>query len=58
MLAPPFDVGACQFTVACKLPALAVTLCGWLGGVAGVTALEDAGVALSPNALVATTLKM
>ena len=58
---PPSDDGAVKLTVACPLPAVAVTPVGELGAVAGadgVTALEaDEGAEL-PTALVATTVKV
>ena len=53
---PPVDVGALQLTVACVLPAMAVTLVGAPGIVAGVTLLEGVDSLPSPTLLVATTV--
>jgi hypothetical protein len=57
---PPLDDGAFHVTVACPLPAVAVTFRGTLGTVAivGVTAAEEALVGESPAALVARTRKV
>ena len=55
---PPVDAGAFQVTVACAFPAVAETLVGAPGTVAGVTALEADDAAPLPTLLVATTLKV
>ena len=52
---PPFDDGAFQVTVACALPAVAETLVGAPGTMAGVTALDAEEAALLPFAFVAVT---
>src|SRR6266566_188970 len=51
---PPVDEGACQDTVACALPATALTFCGALGTVTGVTA-RDVAVGPVPTTVVAAT---
>jgi hypothetical protein len=55
---PPVEDGALQLTVACVLPAVAVTLLGAPGIVAGVTALDALDDAPVPTLLVATTVKV
>jgi hypothetical protein len=57
----PVFVGGVKLTVACPLPAVAVTLVGAPGTVAlavGVTELEDAEAGPVPWALVAFTVKV
>ena len=54
---PPFE-GAVQLTTAEALPAVAVTLVGAPGAMAGVTALEGALATLVPIAFVAVTVKV
>ena len=58
IIEPPVDDGALQVTVACVLPAVAVTLIGAPGMVAGVTALEAEEAALLPLVLVAVTVNV
>ena len=53
---PPSDDGALQVTVACPFPAVADTLVGAPGRVAGVTELEAEDALLSPTLLVAVTV--
>ena len=55
---PPVDDGGLQLTMACVLPAAAVTLVGAFGTVAGVTALEADDAVLLPLVLVATTVNV
>ena len=58
---PPLLAGGEKLTVACALPAVALTARGALGvpgGATGVTALEDAEGRPEPNALVAVTVKV
>ena len=55
---PPVDNGALQLTMACVLPAVAVTLVGAPGTVAGVTALEAEDGTPAPMRLVATTVNV
>ena len=55
---PPFDDGAFHVTVACVSPAVAETLVGAPGTVAGITALEAEEAGLLPLALVAMTVNM
>jgi hypothetical protein len=50
--------GAAQLTVACPLPAVAVTLVGAPGGAAGVTLVDGSDVGPGPLALVAITVKV
>jgi hypothetical protein len=60
MTDPPLP-GAVQLTVAAALPAIAVTLVGAKGAVAGgtgVTEFDATEAALVPTALVAVTLKV
>ena len=52
------DDGALQLTVACVLPAAAVTLVGAPGTVAGVTALDALDDAPVPTVLLATTVNV
>ena len=54
---PPLD-GALQLTVALSSPAVAVTLVGAEGVVAGVTAPECSEAGPLPAALVAVTVKV
>ena len=57
---PPSETGTVQLTVACPLPADAVTLVGASGlpGATGVTATDAVDDALVPAELVAVTLKL
>ena len=55
---PPVEEGAIQLTVACVLPAIAVTLVGAPGTVAGVTAFDALEDAPAPTVLVATTVNV
>ena len=55
---PPSDDGALHVTVACPFPAVADTLVGVPGVVAGVTASEAAEALLVPVLLVAETVKV
>ena len=55
---PPVDDGAVQVTVACVLLAVAVTLVGAPGTVAGVVALEVLDDVALPTVLAATTVKV
>jgi hypothetical protein len=55
---PPFDDGAAQLTVACALPAVAVTPVGAPGTVAGATEFDGAEAGPVPTALVAVTVKV
>ena len=55
---PPADDGAVHVTVACVLLAVAVTLVGAPGMVAGVVALEVLDDVAIPTVLVATTVKV
>ena len=58
---PPLDAGAVKLTLACALPAVAVTPVGAPGTVAGalgVTALEAADAAPVPTALIACTVNV
>jgi hypothetical protein len=55
---PPFDDGAVQLTVACPLPAVAVTPVGAPGMVAGLTAFEAADAGPMPAAFVAVTVNV
>jgi hypothetical protein len=55
---PPFEAGAIQLTVACALPAVAVTAVGGSGRRAGVTAFDAADVAPVPTLLVAVTVNV
>ena len=55
---PPLLAGAVNATVACVLPAVAVTAVGAPGTVMGVTLFEGAEGALEPAAFVATTVKV
>jgi hypothetical protein len=58
MLAPPLDAGAVQLTVACALPALALTLVGAPATVAGVTEFDAADAGPVPAQLDAVTVKV
>ena len=58
---PPSLAGALQLTVACAFPAAADTPVGFPGTVApaeGVTEFDGSDAALSPTALVATTVNV
>jgi hypothetical protein len=55
---PPFDAGAVQVTVACPLPAVAVTPVGGPGTVTGVTEFDGAEAGPAPAALLATTVNV
>ena len=55
---PPLLAGAAHDTVACVLPAVAVTPVGAPGAVAGVTAVEGEDALLVPRLLVAVTVKV
>ena len=57
MVAPPL-FGAVQVTVACALPAVAETLVGAPGTVAGVTELDGVDAGPVPAALVAVTVNV
>jgi len=56
--APPVVSGGLQVTVACVLLAVAVTLVGAPGMVAGVTALDVLDDVAVPTVLAATTVKV
>jgi hypothetical protein len=56
--APPVLVGALNVIVACVLVAVAVTLVGAPGGVAGVTELLVPEIEPVPTAFVAVTVKV
>ena len=58
MALPPFEAGGVHDTEAEALPAVAVTLVGAPGTVAGVTLLEADEGAPVPTALVAVTVKV
>src|SRR5947209_20508256 len=58
MAEPPLDAGAVNVTVACALPAIAVTPVGAPGTVIGVTAFDGADGGPVPTALVAVTVKV
>jgi hypothetical protein len=55
---PPVNDGAVQVTVACVLLAVAVTLVGAPGMVAGVTALDALDDVPVPTVLLATTVNV
>ena len=55
---PPVEDGAAQLTIACALPAIAVTLVDAPGTVAGVTTLDALEDAPAPTALIPTTVKV
>src|SRR4051794_26632206 len=55
---PPLLAGAAKVTVACALPALALTPVGAPGTAAGVTAFEGLDAAPVPAALVAFTVNV
>ena len=57
-MAEPLEAGAVHETVTLVLAAVAVTLVGAPGTVAGVTELEAAEAAPVPTALVAVTVKV
>ena len=54
----PSDAGAFHVTVACVSPAVAVTLVGAPGVVAGVTAMDAEEAGLLPLAFVAVTVNV
>src|SRR5260370_282653 len=56
MALPPLEAGAVQGTVACPLPAVALTAVGAPGTVAGVTALEAIEARPVPPEVVAATV--
>ena len=58
MALPPFEAGAVHDTEAEALPAVAVTLVGAPGTVAGVTLLEADDAVLVPMTLVAVTVNV
>ena len=58
MAAPPVEAGAVKLTVACPCPAMAETLVGAPGTVAGVTLLEAVEALEVPTELVAVTVKV
>jgi hypothetical protein len=58
MGAPPFDEGAIQLTVACPVPARAVTPDGAAGVPAGVAGFDTAEAVLVPFAFVAATVNV
>ena len=55
---PPLLTGAVKLTLACPLPAVAVTAVGAPGTVFGVTLFDGNDGALDPIAFVATTVKV
>ena len=55
---PPVDAGAFQLTVACVLPAVAKTLVGAPGTVAGVTELDALDDAPVPTVLIVVTMNV
>ena len=55
---PPVFTGAINATLACAFPAVATTLVGASGTVAGVTATDAVDATDEPAALVATTAKV
>jgi len=55
---PPFDAGAVKLTIACALPAVALTAVGASGVVYGVTAADAVEALLEPAALVALTVNV
>ena len=55
---PPVEDGAVHDTVACPLPAVAVTPVGAPGGPDGVTAFEGADAAPFPATLAAVTVNV
>ena len=55
---PPFEAGGVKLTVACALPATAVTAVGAPETVAGVTLLEGLDAIPVPIALVAFTVNV
>ena len=57
-MAPPFDAGADQLTVACEFPAVAVTPVGAPGVVLGVTAVDAVDELEFPTELIAMTVKV
>ena len=58
MALPPFDAGAVKLTLACALPAVAETLVGAPGTVAGVTDDDAVDAEPVPTELVAVTVKV
>ncbi len=55
---PPLSAGAMNVTVACAVPAVALTPVGAPGTVVGVTAFDAADAGPVPMALVAVTVKV
>jgi len=55
---PPVFMGAAHLTVACPLPAVAITLVGAAGGPMGLTLFEAAEGGLVPAELAAVTVKV
>ena len=55
---PPLLPDATNVTVACAMPAVALTLVGAPGTVIGVTAFDAADAGPVPTALVAVTVKV
>jgi hypothetical protein len=55
---PPFEAGAFQVTVACPLPAVAVTPVGAPATVAGVTAFDGAETGPDPPTVAAVTVNV
>lgn len=55
---PPSDAGIVKLTVACPLPATAVTAVGALGNALGVTLLDDVEAGPGPKEFVATTVNL
>jgi len=55
---PPLDAGAVKVTVACALPAVAITPVGASGTVQGVTALDAPDAAPVPMLFVAVTVNV
>ncbi len=58
MLAPPFEAGAVQLTLAWPLPAVAVTPVGAPARPYGVTELDGADTGLVPAEFVAVTVNV
>jgi hypothetical protein len=58
MALPPFEAGAVKLTVACALPAVAVTFVGAPGTPIGVTLLEGLDAGPVPTELAAVTVNV
>jgi len=56
MALPPSDAGGEKFTVICESPGVAVTFCGAVGTVTGVTVPDGDAAGLVPKAFVAVTV--